>query len=48
MEKELDPQMAQLDERLTRIEALLEGLQRSSNGQRDHPAAERSTDQVED
>jgi hypothetical protein len=27
LEKELDPQMAQIDERLSRIEALLENLQ---------------------
>jgi voltage-gated potassium channel len=48
MEKELDPQMAQLDERLARIEALLEGLQLSSNSERDQATMEKSADHVQD
>jgi hypothetical protein len=46
IERELDPQMDRIEERLSGIDLLLEGLQPSSNGERDHPAAERSADQV--
>ena len=39
LEKELDPQMAQIDERLSRIEALLENLQRRELPDQEEPEA---------
>jgi voltage-gated potassium channel len=46
IERELDPQMDRLEERLTRIESLLEGLQPSANGEGDRRTVERPADQV--
>jgi hypothetical protein len=34
-EKEIDPQMSEIDERVKRIEALLEGMHPWSNGEHD-------------
>jgi hypothetical protein len=39
LEKELDPQMAQIDERLSRIEALLENLQPRELPDQEEPEA---------
>jgi voltage-gated potassium channel len=43
IERELDPQMDRIEERLSRIESLLDGLQPSSNGERD-TSAQQSAD----
>jgi voltage-gated potassium channel len=48
IERELDPQMDRIEERLTRIESLLEGLQPSSDGEREQPTAEEPVDHVKD